>query len=561
MSHIKISLNQLFRSFPTGFKTDISGELIILSGINGSGKSQLLQIISGKSINVAGQKIEPKRVVNVDGINISPNNTLYKSLKETFNVGEFAHFGPQNATSSAKQFVAHYRNNRLNLSDPALRGYQVCCQLARKAITDKYGQDDFNSGTLTDEEIKDAIIDIEWRNDDIFTNQVSAIFYEYAKKEDARMRECARSSDVFVPNTTDSPWIQLNSLFRKLGFSYRFHENYEIAANDFSLSPELRVYEYDGKTVDYNQARYLSDLSDGEKAIIALAFSTTYGADKESIRMLLLDEFDATFNPSLTKAFFTIVEDYYLDKGIIVLVATHSPVTISLAPANANFYEVFKRWDYEARILPVPRDDYTELAVANKRFYDEINQQSNRIIELESYIKRLEVKDNNKLQIISEGDNHLHIEKAIKILKPDLLSKVEFPKFDNSKTSREQLKVLYERMSKLPNSYISLYVWDADAESIVQPIVETDTMYKHCLGVNPRNTKYLKEGIEKLYPDEMFDDTVMSVSQKPTDVAGQFTEVRSLDKKKFLTKILSESRAEIFHAFSDLITRIESLVK
>ena len=48
MSKISITLNQKYKSFDDGFSTLLEGEIIVLSGINGSGKSQLINIIRGR---------------------------------------------------------------------------------------------------------------------------------------------------------------------------------------------------------------------------------------------------------------------------------------------------------------------------------------------------------------------------------------------------------------------------------------------------------------------------------------------------------------------------------
>ena len=50
MKKISLQLNQDYKSFQNGFNATFEGNLIILSGINGSGKSQLMNIISQKVV-------------------------------------------------------------------------------------------------------------------------------------------------------------------------------------------------------------------------------------------------------------------------------------------------------------------------------------------------------------------------------------------------------------------------------------------------------------------------------------------------------------------------------
>ena len=97
----------------------------------------------------------------------------------------------------------------------------------------------------------------------------------------------------------------------------------------------------------------------------------------------MFDEYDAPLNPSLTEAFYHVIEEFYIKKGIQVIITTHSPATISLAPEYAQFYEVFPQEASSPKIVKVSQYDYEELKKANKSFYDKIKNQEDRIQELE----------------------------------------------------------------------------------------------------------------------------------------------------------------------------------
>ncbi len=47
---MKIRFSQTHKSFPIKYEVDLDGNLIILSGVNGSGKSHLLQAINISTI-------------------------------------------------------------------------------------------------------------------------------------------------------------------------------------------------------------------------------------------------------------------------------------------------------------------------------------------------------------------------------------------------------------------------------------------------------------------------------------------------------------------------------
>ena len=102
----------------------------------------------------------------------------------------------------------------------------------------------------------------------------------------------------------------------------------------------------------------------------------------------MLDEFDATFNPSLVRAFYKLIDEYFVSKNILVVIATHSPVTISLAPYDASFYEMFSAMKSSQRILPVQRNDYNELRMVNEQLYKQVADYQSRVLKLEDEKKQ-----------------------------------------------------------------------------------------------------------------------------------------------------------------------------
>lgn len=81
------------------------------------------------------------------------------------------------------------------------------------------------------------------------------------------------------------------------------------------------------------------DLSTGEKTLmsLALAIYNTSQADAP-IDMLVLDEPDASLNPSMSKLLLDVLENDIVKKaGIPVLISTHSPSTIACAPPSSLY--------------------------------------------------------------------------------------------------------------------------------------------------------------------------------------------------------------------------------
>lgn len=70
MKNLSIILNEDYRSFKKGYTVDLEGDFIIISGINGAGKSQLLNLIRAQEFKIeAGRPNIPMDPDNLKTIN------------------------------------------------------------------------------------------------------------------------------------------------------------------------------------------------------------------------------------------------------------------------------------------------------------------------------------------------------------------------------------------------------------------------------------------------------------------------------------------------------------
>ena len=87
------------------------------------------------------------------------------------------------------------------------------------------------------------------------------------------------------------------------------------------------------------------DLSSGEKVLLSLAFYLFSSREKNTFpKLLLLDEPDAHLHPSMSKQFLDVVKNILVDKyGVQVIMTTHSPSTVILAPNDAIYEMAFDK--------------------------------------------------------------------------------------------------------------------------------------------------------------------------------------------------------------------------
>ena len=436
---LKIKFRQDFKSFKNQTEYVFSGLLNILSGVNGAGKSQLLESIKS-----------PVTDVFINDIKISKKHILKYSFRDNISLPDFGTYNIDLVNQYSNCIINVYRQF-LSLADRYLStksinpdGYEAILGIAPGITLEEYCVDKMemlpsitikNVGShiskpissntvleilknitkkfpdeylkLSEEEVLKSIpnnLIFKLTGDDI--ESITRVFSEAARLRAMEQIECSKTEKIFDNDVwlKTAPWTEINNLFEKLNFNYRFLPDYTF--NFAGLVEIPKLYAWDNNTLDTKRERSINDLSDGEKAILKLVIATYDRKNDNVTKILLLDEYDATLNPSLVKKFYITLKDYYLDKGIIVLLTTHSAATISLAPAEANYYEIFRQNDVSPKMIPVERNQYSELKVANEEFYEKLVNQTERIKELE---EERNVLSSNKILFVE--DRYINIYK------------------------------------------------------------------------------------------------------------------------------------------------------
>ncbi len=399
MKGIEISINQKYKSFIENTKYEIEGDLIIISGINGSGKSQLLQIIannSGKKINRIIKQKDKNGTLIIE-------NILLLSFRDNINLGN--NFGSYSLTFKQRSLDHAWRFYEDNIKFKTGYGFKYY-----EDIRQKFRKKDFiyrneskSSDWISIEQIVDLLnknfvgddifkltkdeftkilpSDFIWRNDNDIIEQTGNLFYKVCCERADKQIEYSSKTEIFNNEEwlKNAPWTILNKLFDSLGFKYKFKDDYGFKMPNMEENPQLRISE---------EIRDLSDLSDGEKAILKLALVSMDEDISKNVKLVLFDEYDAPLNPSLIESFYKVIDEFYIQKGIQIILTTHSPATISLAPEYTQFYEIFSQENSSPKLIKVNQFDYAELKEANKSFYSKLQNQKDRILELENTLRQ-----------------------------------------------------------------------------------------------------------------------------------------------------------------------------
>ena len=483
MSKLEIYLNDTHKSFEKGFATTLEGKLVILSGVNGAGKSQLMSIIRGIYTNPIQNTIQNiSSNIKIDDIILKKEEIDFRSFKENISISEITPSTSQTFLQSTNQAWHNYQRHLLNPVNQELSNFSDSCIEAKNILVKNFSESEFNNRSIKEAVFKATLQNSNyiWKQGDKFTNIIGEIFFLHILKVNKKMVEVGRSH--FTLNMLEeAPWLKLNKLFAKLKLDYRFKENYELNGVEINEQPKLFAIKSDG-LIDENSSRNLVDLSDGEKTIIALCFATLIDNNKNKKKLLLLDELDSVLNPSLIQMFFAVIQEFFIDEGIMVVLSTHSPSTISLSPDYTKFYEIFKPNTTGNRILEIPQNNYSELLIANKKFYDKISNQEKRITELQNNII-----SNQNILIITEGKTDwkyflsalrfFHERNEFEDIEEDFFYRFgsEQDKKDNVCHTREVNELSDSKLKNYLNSLIEARKIDVDNNQIRIGIFDSDT--------------------------------------------------------------------------------------
>lgn len=298
----------------------------ILTGKNGSGKTQLLEVLAYHLSGALPQNMRqgetlPLNIV-LDGIEYKPEQIAYVPSAGRFSGGNpVSVAGMPQVRQQALQYVqqAHGYTNDITAT---IKGRRVNALLKGKA-----------AHSLTPGELKEIFPDdFEFMLDDVdVTAGLTYVFVAHRLKIleslERGLQGLTKDGQALGP----APWDVVNQSLSVAGFPYEvvspiessIMDNYELRLRDLQSGTQIGAL----------------DLSSGEKVLLQLVL-WLYSSGKEDVfpKLLLLDEPDAHLHPSMTNQFLDVISEVLVNKyGVRVIMTTHSPSTVALAPEGSIF--------------------------------------------------------------------------------------------------------------------------------------------------------------------------------------------------------------------------------
>ncbi|RAJ97593.1 putative AbiEii toxin of type IV toxin-antitoxin system [Larkinella arboricola] len=399
------------------FTSEELSDFTVITGFNGSGKTQLINVIA----NSNSLKVDEPKVIEFSDEVVNILNWKFNELSnleyniDTWNQHKYEVFRYWNDTRDIiKDFLNYLYTNEIEIKDAisnrytnvfkdktnesisslisngyyrgSVRGSSVTPETAIKLL-DKYLKENeyiINFIFSVSRTLKRHKIDI-LDEDFNLLNYESLIFFKYGYDLSAFMYilftytykrrlnsnlyfdkitqgiDNASVSDKEYINRFPSPLSELNELLVSFNFKYKVKD---IDFNKFKESSIIVIaIENIANGIEVN----MSDLSSGEKILfnfyLSIFINKKYYSNGRFPDLILLDEPDAYLHPAGVEALIKSLNNEIVKKNKTkVILTTHSPTTVALSPDDSIF-QLFN--DEQSKLIKIDKDEALHILTAN----------------------------------------------------------------------------------------------------------------------------------------------------------------------------------------------------
>lgn len=336
------------------------------------------------------------------------------------------------------------------------------------------------------------------------------------------------SDEEFFEYYGPKPWDILNSILEEFGSL-----DYKVPSpegQDSFLDYKLRIQSKSDPALNLE----FSNLSSGERVMFALVGAVYRAGTVERFpQVVLLDEIDASLHPSMIKIMLSIIGNILVKKGVKVILVTHSATTVALSPDD-SIYIMNKSG--EDRIRPSVKNEALEIL-------------SEGFVTLEKGLLLMEELDRTGTCIITEGYNTVFLRRALELYGVEgvtVISGLE------SKTGSKQLRTLFDFFVRVPHKNKVIIIWDCDVAVDVESV---DNTYALRIDKNPENN-VAQKGIENAFREDLLKP--FCIRQVAVDGGERFLFDTNY-KRDFERMILDRDDVGDFYHFEALCKKIDEI--
>lgn len=386
MTHNKLVFQSAHKSI-TGLRETTLPKLVVLTGRNGSGKTHLLEAIKEGYIS-SSVAPDPARDISLfDWNNIVPKDTgafssaqmiieryeWFQQIKKNQDI----HFReirehvkswgvPEEEYSTINKLLSWDKNKIRELFPQVALPQVTHIGLERMLVEHAKNIYYQTRGYIPDTDLQKAAEKASHENPMLFWETSESKFFNnelllWAEVDAFQQafgrlfstyRELLQANELLkrfpLKNEHDITYLEEEDFIKKYGecpwdFVNRI---LEVSHLDFQVIPPLlhekSPYEPKLKKISKNCEIKFQDLSSGEKVLMSFAICLYNAKDSRQGRifpkLLLLDEIDAPLHPSMALSLINTIHKVLVEeKGISVILTTHSPSTVALAPEEALY--------------------------------------------------------------------------------------------------------------------------------------------------------------------------------------------------------------------------------
>lgn len=374
------------------FEIDGMPDFIVLTGENGSGKTQLLNLLNDSFNNSVYKSNNQGSIVNCENPDISVfddgkiiNQISYfpaYSFSTYINTGYPLTIENINRQWSHIQFKYISFLNVIRLKGNNSINYITINDINHQYTLDMNSRDQLNISereyklikTIYDSKkdksspakleeivIYDPII-YDGISNNLFSTNLNLLQLKYKFKKDLGIEP------------GESPLVTFNKILETAEFNYR------VVVPEYSIYDNVTTIQLK----DINNGRFVAPdkLSSGEKTIMSLVLALYNSETIQMPQLLLLDEPDASLHPKMSKQMLEVLFEVFVkDKKCKVIITTHSPTTVALADP-LWIYQMDRKF---GKIIKVSKED----AIKNLTYGLEnltINYEFKKTVFVESHL-------------------------------------------------------------------------------------------------------------------------------------------------------------------------------
>lgn len=293
----------------------------VLTGLNGSGKTQLLQVLAYKLASGGHPQYQQLGAIplKIDGAVIGPHEIAY--LPSAENVFRIEALNISSLHQAKQQFLQRLM--------PQNAAQNIELQILRERVQRQFSiriDGPQSLPKLIEKLPDDFMYMLEYGE---VTAGLSHVFFGYQIRFAEKLLG-GQSEKQVLQELGRPPWEFVNEALASAEFGYRI------------VPPEpklMKDYHVTVATLDRNASLELNDLSSGEKTILRTIL-WFYNTKHNNIfpKLFLLDEPDAHLHPSMTRQFLDVLKSVLVDQyNVRIIMTTHSPSTVALAPEDSLF--------------------------------------------------------------------------------------------------------------------------------------------------------------------------------------------------------------------------------